>query len=519
LQQLLKQLLEIWMKLTRIQRVVIIGALVFLMAAILILARWASTPEFVPIATGQTMEQTAMISTQLDEMGIKYQISQDETMVSVPEKDKHRARMALVTEGILGGKNAGWEIFDESKLGTTDFERRVNYLRALQGELEMTIAQLNGVKAARVHITIPEEKFFEKDQKPSKASITLMLQPGKTLEEEQVMGIVNLIVGAVDGLDARNVVIIDTNGNILSTDTLGTDGFSIGSGTVKTLEIQDAFNKKMAAELQSMLEQVLGIGKVVVRVSAALDFDQKTIERDIYQPVVDGKGIARSVQNLQEFFEGTNSGAGVPGTTSNPPTYPIDATGQDVVSERYQSSTTYEITNIKEYQEVAPGTVKRMTVAVVVDGELTQAQITAIEQTVSAAIGLDITRGDAVIVQGIPYDKTFQDAAAEDFLPVEDVQPWYIYLIQILAILFAFFLIYRALFRRRRRTDDEDDGLDIVVGDELAIGADGMTYKLGSLSPDEMERQKMIEQIQSMARKQPDDVANLIRTWLSEDDE
>ena len=516
MQQLLKQLLDLWLKLTRVQRVVIVGSLLFLTVAIVVLARWATAPDFVPIATGQTVEQTAMITTKLEEMGIQYQISKDESTVSVPDKDKHKVRMALITEGVIGGKNAGWEIFDESKLGTTDFERRVNFLRALQGELEMTISQLNGVKAARVHITIPEEKFFEKDQKPAKASITLMLQPGKTLAEEQVAGIVNLMVGAVDSLDARNVVIIDTNGNILSTETLGLDGFSLGSGAVKTMEIQDVFNKKLAAELQSMLEQVLGIGKVVVRVNAALDFDKKTIERDIYQPVVDGKGIARSVQNLQEFFEGTNSGAGVPGTTSNPPTYPIDVTGQDVISERYQTSTTYEITNIKEYQEVAPGSVKRLTVAVVVDDELTQQQITAIEQTVSAAIGLDVTRGDAVIVQGIPYNRTFPE---DDLAPTEDVQPWYIYLIQILAILFAFYLIYKALFRKRRRGEEEEGGVDIVVGGELAIGLDGATYKLGSLSPDEMERQKMVEQIQAMAKKQPDDVAMLIRTWLSEDDE
>ena len=410
-------------------------------------------------------------------------------------------------------------------MGTTDFERRVEYLRAIQGELETTIGTIDGVKASRVHVTIPEDRFFEKDQKPAKASVTLQMNPGAKLDSEEVTGIVNLVVSAVEGLDAKNVVIIDSSGNILSDQRFGDDNFANGQGAVKQLQIQDEYNKQVEDNIQSMLEQVVGPGKVVVRVNAVLDFDKRELSKDTYAPVVDDHGIARSTEQLQQYFNGSSGASGVPGTTSNPPTYPIGGTSGGSISEQYQTKTSYEINNVKEQQTVAPGSVKRMTVTVIIDNEMTQTQLDAINRSVTDAVGIDPTRGDNVTVLGIPYDRSFADAAQKDLAASSQNKnrDAIIFACEILGILLAFYLMYVALFKkkkekkRRGEADDEDMGLDFLVGD--APIEPGLMPRLAELSPEDLEKQKMLEQIEELARKNPQDVASLIRTWMVEDEE
>lgn len=526
MQKLLQQILDMWKKLNIRQKAILAGMVLTVFIGIIVLARWAGQPDYTPIATDLNVDSAAQITAKLDEQKIDYKVSDDETTISVPSKDKHTARMALATDGLLGSNNAGFALFDQTKMGTTDFERRVNYLRAIQGELETTIATIKGVKASRVHITIPEERFFEKDQKPAKASVTLQLDPGVTLDEEQVVGIQNLIVSAVEGLDPKNVVIIDSSGNILSDQRFGEDGFTGGQGAVKQLEIQDAFNKQTEDGIKTMLEQVLGPGKVVVRVNAVLDFDKREISKDTYSPVVDDHGIARNVEQLQEYFDSSSGAAGVPGTTSNPPTYPMSGTSGGAVSERYHTKTSYEINNVKEQQTVAPGYVKRMTVTVILDSEMTQRQLDAINKSVSDAAGIDTTRGDSVTILGIPYDRSFADQAQKDLANASANQnrDTIIFVLEILGILLAFYLMYRALFakkkekkRKRGELEEEEMGVDFLVGEEPVVP--GVLPKLAELSPEELEKQKMLEQIADMARKNPQDVASLIRTWMVEDEE
>lgn len=524
MQKFLQQILDMWKKLNVRQKAILVGMVLTVFIGIIVLGSWAGQPDYTPIATDLTVDTAAQVTAKLDEVKIAYQVSDDESTVSVPAKDKHTARMALATDGLLGSKNIGFALFDQTKMGTTDFERRVNYLRAIQGELEMTISTIKGVKASRVHITIPEERFFEKDQKPAKASVTLQLDPGVELDPEQVTGVVNLVVSAVEGLDPKNVVIIDSSGNILSDQRFGDDDFANGQGAIKQLKIQDEFNKQVEGNIQTMLEQVLGPGKVVVRVNAVLDFDKKEINRDTYTPVVDDHGIARNVEQLQEYFDSSSGASGAPGTTSNPPTYPMGGTSGGAVNEKYQTKTSYEINNVKEQQQVAPGYVKRMTVTVIIDNEMTQRQLDALNRSVADAAGIDQQRGDSVTILGIPYDRSFADAAQKEFAASSQNKnrDLIIFILEILGILLAFFLMYRALFGKKEKkhrgdVDEDDMGIDFLVGEEPLIP--GIMPKLGKLSPEDIEKQKLLEEIEELARKNPQDVASLIRTWMVEDDE
>lgn len=524
MQKFLQQTLDMWKKLNIRQKAVLVGMFLTVFIGIIVLATWAGQPDYTPIATDLTIDTAAQVTAKLDAIKIVYKVSDDETTVSVASKDKHTARMALATGGVLGTQNIGFALFDQTKMGTTDFERRVNYLRAIQGELETTIGTINGVKANRVHITIPDDSLFQKDQKPAKASVTLQMKPGAKLTAEEVTGIVNLVVSAVSGLDPKNVVIIDSSGNILSDQRFGDDSFAGGQGATKQLQIQDDFNKQAEGNIQTMLEQVLGPGKVVVRVNAVLDFDKQEISKDTYVPVIGDNGIARSVEQLQQNSGSSSGASGAPGTSSNPPTYPTGGTSGGAVNEQYQTKTSYEISNVKEQQSVAPGSVKRMTVTVIVDNEMTQKQLDAITRSVSDAAGIDQQRGDRVTILGIPYDRSFANAAQTDLAATSHNKnrDTMIFVFEVLGMLLAFYLMYRALFGNKEKkrligAEDENMGIDFLVGDEPL--APGMMPKLSKLSPEELEKQKLVEEIEELARKNPQDVASLIRTWMVEDEE
>lgn len=404
---------KIWGSLSRMRQLLIAGVAIALLAGVVL---WSQQhvrgPAYATLFSGLEPKDAGEIVAELERQGIPFRLEQGGGRVLVPEADVHRTRLALASGGLPRGGVVGFEIMDQARLGATDFDRRVNYVRALQGELSRTIMEIQGVEAARVHLALPEPSLFIQQTRPATAAVMVQLHPTASLDPAQVRGIAHLVSRGVEGLTPENVTIVDYGGRILSLEA-GLDGS--GRASSAQLDVQQSFQRNLETQLQRLLETVLGRGNVACRVTAELNFDQTTVSRRTFQPVDGGTGLARRVEELEELFTG-QGGAGIPtGITANVPTYPIAAQpGGQTTYERRDIARDYELNEILEETVVAPGTIRRLSVAVVVNRELTPAQEAALSSTVAAAIGYDPARNDRITVSGIMFDTTLADQLRQD---------------------------------------------------------------------------------------------------------
>jgi flagellar M-ring protein FliF len=228
--------------------------------------------------TQLTVEDAAAITSKLREMKVPYSIAGDGTTILVPSSTVYETRLRLASEGLPQGGGVGFELFDQRSFGMTEFVQKLNYRRALQGELARTIMQLAAVHTARVHIVLPEKSLFLDRQEKPTASVALKLIPGRRLSRDQVRGIAHLVASSVEGLDPDDVTIVDTSGQILSRQDENT---SFLSQTEAQLTYQQTLEQNLEHRVQTLLERAVGKGKVLVRVTAALDFQhiERTEER------------------------------------------------------------------------------------------------------------------------------------------------------------------------------------------------------------------------------------------------
>lgn len=524
-------LLALWNRLNGRQRAIVIGSAVLLFVSLaLVLTTVARRPDYVPAFTRLDPQEAGEIVKRLSDKKIPHEISQSGSTVtvSVPAKDVYSVRIALAAEGLPKGGGVGLEIFDKSQIGSTEFVRRVNYVRALQGELERTFRQMEEVEQAKVLIVLPEQSLFVNQSKPPTAAVQLKLKPGVKLEPNQVQGIVRLTSNSVEGLKPDMVIVTDTHGRILSS------GIDLDSGdmslnnlpqTAGRLEMQRKFQTDLEKGLQTLLEQVLGPGNVVARVTADLNFDQKASESTLFKPLANGQGVLRSLQEVQRSFKGTSGAGTPPGVQTNAPdaagltNYPAGGGGGQSESEESSRTANYEIDSVKEQLVVAPGSVRRLSVAVVVNQpELTPAQRASIETTVAAAIGLDRNRQDQISVTAMKFNTDTAEAlnrAMEQDAAAAKAQQRNLLIAAAAAAALA---IIGFLWLRRRRAGEEP-AQEPVAG--MVQTAGGLPVELNFPPTAEVEpdpKQDFLrKEINKMAKDKPEDVAALIKTWLDED--
>jgi flagellar M-ring protein FliF len=366
------------------------------------------------------------------------------------------------------------------------------------------------IDKARVHIVLPEPSLFLDEQKSATAAIMLKLKTNHKLEEGQVKGIVKLVSNSVEGLTAENVTIVDMAGNILSED-IGSEG-NAGRLTVSQVEIQKQYQKDMQTSVQSMLEKILGLGKVVVRVQMELDFDK------IQRKITDfGEKVVRSEQVSEETAQNTStSSAGVPGTDSNIPGYETGEETGSSESSRTDKVRNYEIDTIEEIKEVAQGSVKRLSVAVVVDKEIDTKLQTEIENLVKSSVGFDGERGDQISLAGIPFNTEYQEEMTRQLAQAEKRQ---IYMYAGLAILaFVIIGVVIGVVVRRRRLETQIPLTGEIMARPFTVEDDeDIQIPEKEFTPEEKEQRKIKERVEKVAREQPDDVAQLIRSWLAQE--
>jgi len=546
-QQLIQQLRDVWGRFNNTQRALLIAipALVLILFLSLILV--SSRSKYEILYSHLSQKDAADVTTELKKNNVPYRLeSKDESVIVLVPSDKvYDTRLTLAGEGLPKGNGVGYEIFDQTKWGTTDFTQKVNYKRALEGELQRTIESLQEIDAARVNIVIPEPELFTEQEKPTTASVVLQLKPQAELKKEQVRGIVHLVAASVEGLKPENVNVVDGNGNILSNfiqeeaEDNNSDSVTDGSNltqqaklTLHQMEVQQNFEKDLERKITTMLTKVLGNDRLAVSVSAELDFDKAENDSEIYEPVVDGQGIARSTQTKKEQYVGdgypSNVVGGVPGTDSNIPGYQaVVGNGNNSQYSREENTTNYEINRTVKHDVVAPGSPKRVSVGVFVDN-LQPQQVDAIKSAVVAAAGLDLNRGDQVAVENMPFDNS-QELASMKESQMETQQNFYLSLGKIgllVLMVLGILLFLRSLLKPKREKKYVDSPDDLDLGDTLPMPQveDIITNEI---SPEELARAEAAREakkreairleVADLANKHPENVAQIIKKWLSEE--
>ncbi len=466
----------------------------------LVLFALLASPKYQPLFTDLAPDDAAAILGVLQDNGISYMISDNGSTISVPDGLVHETRLSLASQGLPRGGVVGFEIFSTTRLGETEADRQLRYLWALQGELTRTIRELSEVQDARIHIVIPRRSLFIQESQPSTASVLLHLNPGVRLSNQQVKGITHLVATSVEGLVPENITIVDNRGNVLSSISALTE--LDGRLIAERLELERSFEKDLEVSITAMLERLYGYGKVVARVNADLDFDTQEEFHELYEaPTRDG-GLVRSQQTLSEISRGDQTTGGVVGVESNIPGY-VGDNQQNTEYERHESLLNYELNRIERRHSSAPGSVRRLSVSVWINGDLTTAQLETVENSVAQASGLRIDRGDQIVVNSIPFETDFIAVTTEPTSLPEAQTPWLL-----LVVGFGIALLGFVLYIRRSRTKNEDvPQIDLMASDE----------EEEPVTAEQQAQMKTKQRLESLAQEKPQEFAQLVKAWLLEE--
>lgn len=458
----------------------------------------------------------AKVIEKLKEQKIPYRLEDGGKAIHIPEDRVHESRLDLAAAGLPQGGGVGFEIFDKQSFGMTDFAQKVNYRRALEGELARTISSLAPVESARVHLALPENRLFREQQQSATSSVIVKLLPGTTLHEGQIQGIVNLVAGSVEGLNTEQVSIIDANGRVLSRNRESGTSASMTSGM---LEYQLTFEKRLEERAQSLLDRAVGYGNALVRITAELDFSQKESLEESYDP--DASAV-RS-ERITEESGGTQVFGGVPGAQGNLGGG-AQTTAAGIPSSRSEESTNYEVSKVVRKMVEPVGSVKTISVAVLMADRLTvgadgeeplyvprnEKEIREVEQMIEKALGLDERRGDQIVVVSRPFEPGLGGEILSEPSPVGNFQrymPFAKYGLLCLGGLLVYLLLLRPLVKTLKGEAERIEHFKTV--EQLEAELAEQIPLLGPPNDPAVKLRKEIMHDQAFP-------ASVIRNWLKE---
>ncbi len=527
----LNRLIEPFMALSAGKRM-LIASVVFLAAiAFAVLIFVANRTDYRPLFTNLSSEDAGEIVKKLKEAKTPYQITPDGKGIMVPSDKVYELRMSLASEGLPQGGGVGFEIFDRKNFGMTEFVQKLNYQRALQGELSRTISQIAGVEQARVHLVIPEKSLFKESEKPATASIVLKMKSNRALRDSEVQGVVHLVSSSIEGMDPEHVTILDSRGKILSK---GGSSDPTARMTSAMQETQRAYEKNVEERIQSLLDRIVGGGKSVARVTATFDFKQ--VER--VEEKFDPESIAvRSEQRTEEKGASSTSGAGVPGVQTNlAKAAPAAATSSGGGSKN-DETLNYEVSRSTAKIIEPVGALSKISVAVLVDGKYeappavkdgqtakakytprSPDELQKIETLVKSAVGFNGERGDQLSLQNIPFQDTGESGVVEN--AAWWTNPFFLSLAKNLIIGLGFLALILFVIRpllsslRSIRPAMLDNLEPLYEGGGTGGGGDKLSSADRAQIAMQMSEQKgLVDQ----AMKDPYQVAQVLQNWMEED--
>lgn len=435
-----QQFTNVWQRQSPIQRIVLAGMVIGALVLAGLFLNWANTTTYGVLYSNLSEADAGAIVEQLDSLQIPYQLRGTGTIL-VPSNQVYDVRLRMAREGLLDNSNVGFEVFSENTLGMTEFTQRVNYQRALEGELERTIGSLASVESVQVHVVTPEKSLLTEDQQPTTASVTIAERPGSNIDSSQVRSITHLVASSVEGLKPENVVVVDVNGRMLASG--GMDSNTASSGQADS---QHAAEQAAASELQKkvqdILDKALGANKAVVKASVVMDWTERARSQEAYDPT---QQVIRSEQVITETTYSGGSGlGGIPGAISNlPPSTGVITTSDQVSQYSRQDKTfNYEITKTETKEVEAPGKIERITLSVLVDGITDEEQLTTLKTIVAAAAGIDETRGDMLEVRSLAFDRTQAEAAAAEMAETGKTDQYYRIAFIAAGVIFMLFMLW-----------------------------------------------------------------------------
>jgi flagellar M-ring protein FliF len=378
------------------------------------------SPKYSTLYTELSQSDAAAISSYLQKNNIKFEISPEGDKISVAGTSVPKLRLELANKGMPKGEGVGFEIFDKTNLNISDFNQKINYKRALEGELSRTISSLDSIKSAKVHLALANKSIFKDQNETSKASVVLVTEYMAKLSDEQIKGIQHLVASSIPDLNPNDVQITDHDGNSL---VKFNDENSLSDQKVATNDkkLKD-FEAKLERDLTNLLSPILGTGNVLINVSAEMNFDESEINIELFNPVtrdgVETKPVIRSEKIASERYNNKDQKRfGTGGIQHTLPGFIHDSeardtgNGKDYIKE--DKTKNYEVSKSIERIRKATGLVKKISIAVVVNKDLNASERGTLRQTVQAAAGLDMERGDQIVVTGIKFSSTPYSTVAE----------------------------------------------------------------------------------------------------------
>jgi flagellar M-ring protein FliF len=551
---LAEQLTSAFKGMSATQRVMVAAISMTVLLALAGLGIWAGQESKGVLAANVSPTEASSIVAQLDKLQVPYELSSDQRTILVPESRVGALRLKFAGDGLLTGDKLGFEKLENAGLGTTDFSQKVIHRRAMEAQLAKTIMSLQQVSEATVHITPSNDSPFVTDKEDAKASVLLKLRGSRMLPDENTQAIVNLVAASVEGLKPDQVVIIDQYSRILS--RTGRDPMVGASDAQKKVAREE--EDYMVRRVTELLEPVVGMGKVRATAHVELDFDKVKINEEKFDP--QGQ-VERSVQQKDEKIQKRDAGAGIPGTASNvAPAAGGAAANVTENSDKKETTTNFEISKTVRAIDQATGSVKRMTLAVIVDhvgtwdkdakGEATLKltprsadELKKIRDQVSAAVGIQPKRGDELTVENMAFatlqvnPKEAAEAKTQFWFDLaRQYAPGFIWGIVGLAI---FFMLILPMLRRMSAAINRPSPMRIASSEGGEAGmASSPTRKpvqVKSMSeieseieaelnadaafsaPEARRRELIKKRLQGGSQDDPETMASLVRSWLLEE--
>ncbi len=537
-------------EISQIKLAAMIGVAVVMIGFFAYISLRVAAPTFAPLYNSVPVEDGGKIVAELELQNVPYELRRNGTQIMVPSDQVDKLRLKLAQRGLPSqGSMIGYEIFDKGDtLGTSNFVLNINQLRALEGELSRTIASFDTVETARVHLVTPKRELFSREAMDPTASVAVKLRSASGLNKNEIAAIRNLVASAVPGLKPQRVTIVDSRGVLLAK---GVDEANDPNAVSEDSEnFRSEYEKNTVQRLEHLLEQSVGVGKVKAEVHAEIDFNRTVKNSEKYDP--EGQ-VARSVQTVKED-ENSNekSSDGNVSVTNNLPAAQGNSAGSNnsANKKRTEETTNFEISKETTNSIKEAGVIKRLSVAILIDGITTtdkdgnpqyaprsEEELKKLEKLVQSAIGYDVTRGDEVSVVNMPFASAPADMFASsplDWLKQDlnsIIQTVVLGGVAILAILLVIRpLVARAIESAETAAKEDEMEMAALAAPSIAMRlADQSRQRASAAEEEEEEVEDMINidrvqgklrsssyaKMNNMIDKHPEETAQILRQWLS----